>query len=122
MFTPPTHKEEILQMVYARITFTLFADLSSFVFLRIIQSEHMWNIATSLHSLINPDRQKNAGGIKSGILVFPMVKTKSGNSSPFEQQMPVRLEHKLLDESVSHVKYQMLTSNVFGNKLKVSIP
>lgn len=45
-----------------------------------------------------------------------MVKTKSGNSSAFEQEMPVRLEQKLLDECVSHVKYQMLVSNVFGDK------
>lgn len=45
-----------------------------------------------------------------------MVKTKSGNSSAFEQEMPVRLEQRLLDECVSHVKYQMLVSNVFGDK------
>lgn len=50
-----------------------------------------------------------------------MVKAKSGNSTLFEQQRPVRLEHKLLDEGVSCVKYQMLTSNVFGNKVNVSI-
>ena len=35
--------------------------------------------------------------------------------------MPLGLEHKLLDECVSRVKYQMLISNVFGNKLNVSI-
>lgn len=81
----------------------------------------MWNIATSLHSLTNPDGQENAGGRKSRILVFLMFKTKSANSSSFEQQMPVGLEHKLLDECISSVKYQMLIANVFGNKLKVSI-
>lgn len=43
-------------------------------FLRITQSEHMWNIATSLHCLINPDRQKSAGGRKLSILVFLLVK------------------------------------------------
>lgn len=74
MFSPTTHKEETLQMVYAGIKFTLFAVLSSFVFLRIIQSEHMWNTATSLHSLINPDRQKNAGGRKCSIRCFLWLK------------------------------------------------
>lgn len=47
-----------------------------------------------------------------------MVKTKSANSSPFEEQMLARLEHKLLDECV---KYQMLMPNILGNKLKVSV-
>lgn len=78
----------------------------------------MWNTATSLHSLINPDRQKNAGGRKCSIRVFLMVKTKSANSSPSEEQMLARLEHKLLDECV---KYQMLMPNILGNKLKVSV-
>lgn len=78
----------------------------------------MWNTATSLHSLINPDRQKNAGGRKCSIRVFLMVKTKSVNSSPFEEQMLARLEHKLWDECV---KYQMLMPNILGKKLKVSV-
>lgn len=73
-FPVTTQKEEILQMVYAGITFTLLTNLSSFFFLRITQSEHMWNVATSLHCLINPDRQKSAGGRKLSILVFLLVK------------------------------------------------
>lgn len=78
----------------------------------------MWNTATSLHSLINPDRQKNAGGRKCSIRMFLMVKIKSANSSPFEEPVLARLEHKLLDE---YVKYQMLMPNTLGSKLKVSV-
>lgn len=73
----------------------------------------MWNIATSLHCLINPDRQKSAGGRKLSILVFLLVKIKSGNSTSFEQQMPVRLGHTLLNECVSCAKYQMLILCLF---------
>lgn len=90
-------------------------------FLRITQSEHMWNIATSLHCLINPCRQKNAGGRKANVRVFHLVTAKSGNSTPFEQQMPVRLGNTLLNECASCVKYQVLILNIFGHNLKVSI-
>lgn len=90
-------------------------------FLRITQSEHMWNIATSLHCLINQCRQKNAGGRKASVRVFHLVTAKSGNSTPREQQMPVRLGNTLLNECASCVKYQILILNVFGHNLKVSI-
>lgn len=42
-----------------------------------------------------------------------LVKTKSGNSTPFEQQMPMRLGRTLLNECVSCAKYQILILYVF---------
>lgn len=120
-FLLTTQKEKILQMVYAGITFTFVHTSELLCFLRITQSEHMWNIATSLHCLINQCRQKNAGGRKASVRVFHLVTAKSGNSTPLEQQMPVRLGNTLLNECASCVKYQILILNVFGHNLKVSI-
>lgn len=69
-FPPTTHKKgnTANSLCKNHIHFVCSSEL--LCFLSIIQSDHMWNTATSLHSLINLDRQKNAGGRNSRMLVF----------------------------------------------------